>query len=500
MNNLKNIAQEMGAANISRRIQRAETLISRNGKHVGIIGPVNSGKSTLINGILHQEVREPSVLPFDGLPLRVVFDRTIDDERFECVHVFQQEWSNADVVLYEFSSEKVLKDEQWIDELDIVFYLSPLSHFMTAEDKKAVQSFEGIPVHIIATQCDRVVADDAAKAKDFAVKACERLSLPAPIFADPNNWQSVSEKMRSALPITVELIEARKAHLTKIEKNCKRQLLDYIECMIEAEKSNQSALRAQGEAQLRKEELALAKANRICQEMKLRCSSSCNQMTELVRTSMREIDGFAQQMIAEGKKCRFDEAFRQQMSRKAEGKINELVLSIESKLKVSLESIISDALAQKVLTEKVLQVLKQNSNLPHNSQSIHFDKSSGNEFSYLIQSAMGVGAVSAATLLSHVTTPWTIGLIATSALAGGAAYFFRNELSRTSQSEDVIRNWARSCSEELQPSLCAAIQRAYQILSDAMHLPLVERTVSASVPAETEKATRLREIAAGLQV
>lgn len=500
MNDLKNIAQEVGAVNISQRIQRAETLESRSEKHVGIIGPTNSGKSTLINGILGQEVRVPSVLPFNGLPLRVVFDRRMDDERFECVHVFQQEWSNADVVLFEFSSEKILKDEQCIDELDIVFYLSPLSHFMTAEDKKTVQSFEGIPVHIIATQCDRVSADDETKAKEYAVTACERMGLPTPIFADPDNWQSVSEKMRNALPITVKLIEARKVHLSKIEKSCKRQLLDCIERMIEAEKNKQSALKAQRETQLRKEELALATANRVYQEMKLRCSSSCNEMTELVRTSMKKIDGFAQQMIAEGKQCKFNESFCNHKSKEAEGKLDELMLFIESKLKASLESIISDALVQNVLTEKDLQVLKQNGNLSHNGQRIHFDKSSGNEFSYLIQSALGVGAVSAATLLSHATIPWSIGLITTSALAGGAAFFFRNELSRTAKNEDAIRNWARSCLEDLQPKLFEAIQKAYQTISDAMHLPPVERTASTSVPDETEKVMRLQDIAAKLQV
>ena len=499
MNKLKNIAQELGADDVSLRIQKAEMLESRSQKHVGIIGAANCGKSTLINGILHREVRKPSVIPFDGLPLRVVFDRMTDDERFECVHVFQQEWSNADAVLYEFSSEKALKDEQWIDELDMLFYLSPLSHFMTAEDKKAVQSFEGIPVQIIATQCDRVAVEDVAKAQEFAIKACERIGLPAPIFSDPDNWQSVSEKMRSALPTTAELIEKRKEHVDKIEKSCRSHLVDYVERLIEAEESNQQLLQAQHEAQVREEKLALATANRIYQEMKLRCSSSSNEMVALVRKSIQEIDGFAQQLISEGKQCKFDETFRQRMPEQAESFLNEQILSIESNLKVGLNSIVADALAQMVLTEKDLQTFKQTENLSRSSQKMYFDKGTGNELSYLLQSALGVGAVSAATLLSRATMPWAIGLITASTLAGGATYLLRNELTRTVKNEAVIRNWARSCSDELQSTAVPAIQRAYKTLSDAMQLPPVKQTASTSAPTETERAVRLRAIASGLK-
>lgn len=498
MNNLKSIAQELGAADVSLRIQKAEMLVPRGQKHVGIIGPANSGKSTLLNGILKQEVRKPSVLPYDGLPLRVVFDRTADDERFECIHIFQKEWSNADVVLYEFSSDKVLKDERWIDELDILFYLSPLSHFMTAEDKKAVQRFEGIPIQIIATQCDRVAADDALKAKEFAVKACERIGLPAPIFAYPDDWQSVSEKMRSALPTTVELIEKRKAHLEKIKKSCKDQLIDRAERMIEAEKSNQQALQKQYEEQVRKEKLALAMADRIYQELKLRCSTASNGTAAQVRESIQKIEEFARQMITEGRQCKFDEAFRQRLPKEAEALLNEQILSIESKLKTSLDLIISEALVQKVLTKKDLQALKQDGNLPRSQQEIRLNEGTGNELSYLLQSVVGVGAVSATTLISRASTPLTIGLIAASTVVGGATYLCRNEFSRMAKNETAIREWAHSCTNELQSKLVPFIQRTYQALGDAMHLPPVEQMASAAVPAESEKTARLRAIVSSL--
>ncbi len=490
MNNLKQIALEAGADGVNRRLEKSETLMARTQKHIGIVGPANCGKTTLINGVLDQEVRQPSVLPSDTLPLRVVFDRTMDDDRFECAQVFRQEWCNADVVMYEFSCDRLLKEPQWADELDVLFYLSPLAHFLTADDKKAIQGFEGIQVQVIATLCDRVAADDQEKARQFAVKACERIGLPTPIFAGPDSWQSVSEKMLSALPTTVELLEKRKAHIAAIEKSCKCQLADHIERLIEAENNNQQALQAQYQEQLRKEKLASTTANRIYQEMKLSASSASNEMAAKVRAGMRQIDEFAQQMIAEGKPCKFDEAFRRRMATKSEALVKELVLSIETELNASINALVAEAVAKKVIDEKDIETIRHSGKLPCGNNGIRLDRGTGNEVSYAIQSALGIGAVSAVTLLSRVTTPWTIGLIAASAVAGGAAFFSRNELSRTAKNEASIQDWARSCANDLQATLVPAIQQAYATLGDAMHAPPIARAASAPVPGETRKEAR----------
>lgn len=501
MNNLNNIAQELGAVDVCKRLQKAETLAQRSQTHIGIIGPANCGKTTLINGILGQEVRKPSLVPSECLPLRVVFDRMADDERFECVHVFHREWGNTDTVLYEFTSEKILKDESWTDELDILFYLSPLSHFMTAEDKKAVQRFAGIPVQVIATQCDRVAGEDLEKAREFAKKACERMNLAEPICADPESWQNVSEKMRRALPLAAALVEIRKTHQDKIKECCREQLIGHIDQMIEAEQSNQQSLQEQYEAQLRKDKLTAMTGNRIYQEMKLRCSTASNDMVAQVRTSIQKIDGFAQQMIEEGRQCRFDEMFQQRLSKQADSLLNEQIHSLQSQMKVSLASIASDAVAQKTLDEKDLQSIKQSGNLPHGGdQRIRFDKSTGNEVSYLIQSVAGIGAVSAVTLLSRAPTPLSIGLIAASTVAGGAAYICRNAASRTARNEAAIRNWARSCTDEMQTVLIPNIQRIYKMISDTMHMPPIEQTAPDQMPAVSDKVVHLQAIAASLKV
>ena len=170
-------------------------------------------------------------------------------------------------------------------------------------------------------------------------------------------------------------------------------------------------------------------------------------------------------------------------------------------MKANLASIASDAFAQKVLDEKDLQSIKQSGNLPHGGdQRIRFDKNTGNEVSYLIQSVAGIGAISAVTLLSRASTPLSIGLIAASTVAGGAAYICRNAISRSAKNEAAVRNWARSCTDEMQTILIPNIQRSYKTISDAMHMPPIEQTAPDKMPAVSEKIVHLQEIAASLKV
>ncbi|MBR4039922.1 MAG: GTPase domain-containing protein [Clostridia bacterium] len=496
MDDLYSIAQELGADDVQKRLKNAEALLQRSGTHVGIVGPVNCGKTTLLNGILQQQVCEPSLLPSQSLPLRVAFDRMADDERFECVHVFSREWGGTDAVMYEFSAERLLKEAHWVDELDVVFYLSPLSHFMTAEDKKAIASLGGMPVHVIATQCDRVAAQDMESAKVYAKKACERMNLAAPIFAGPDSWDAVSEQMRIALPATADLLAHRKAHQDMIKEQCRCLLIEHTHRLIEEENSNLASLLEQQEIQQRNARLASVTAGRICQEMKLRCSTAGNEMTEKVRAIGRKIDAFAQQMAAQGRQCRFDQAFRQRLAGQAEALVNEQLRTLEAQMKESLLSITSDAAAQNVLSERDLQSLGRNVDFAHGANhAIRFQQGTGNELPYMIQSAASVGAVSAFTLLSRMPTPWTIGVISASAIAGGAAYVFRNAASQTEKHEAAIKNWAAACVKELQTVLIPDIQRTYRALSDAMHEPPVDRSALDRAPVQPQRVSQLQAIA-----
>ena len=505
MNSLKDLARELGAADILERLEKAEAMLNRNYTRVGIIGEPNSGKTTLINGIVGQEVREASIVPSEAPPMRVVFERMDDDRRFDCRQVFNKEWNSADVMIYEMKGGMSHDQDGLSDELDMVFYLSFVGRFMTLADRNNItEALGGIPVQVIATKCDEVAPEhiDAKRnreMKQFANKACERLRLAPPIFADVNSWPSVSKEMRRLLPTQAELIEMRKKHRDEIMLGCKAQLAERVAQLLTEEKEKERQQQGRFEDQRRQEKLAEISGKKVYQEMRLRCSSAGNEVIAQARKGIQDIDAFAKKMVEEGRKCHFDSDFRQRFTTQADSQYGKLLNNASMKLQITFNEIATEALAKKMLDEDEMRALHQKFALPKDqSAGFQFDKSTGKEIPYLLQSAAGVGVVGLVSHLSSASMPLALSLVAASTLVGGATFAYRNTSARKTKGEESIREWVRSCSDELENVLIPQIRELYNIVSDALHALPIKKTASSAPAGPSERIQYLRKLSESL--
>ncbi len=206
------IAHDLGLGQmVSDTMAAIETITSRKSTNVGIVGGQNSGKSHIINAIAGKEVREVSNISIeDEMPLRITFERTEVDPRFECVDIYNKNWNDENVVLFEFKASDIVKNgklTEYADELDVVFYLISAMSVFTAEDISTLKALKNHMVKIVFTKLDAIEEENRNEVLKYGNDMCVQLGLGEPLIIDKFDAEKNSKILREALPVYMELKE-----------------------------------------------------------------------------------------------------------------------------------------------------------------------------------------------------------------------------------------------------------------------------------------------------
>ncbi len=204
--------KEAAAATVS----AMDTVTSRSRIHVAFIGGQNSGKTTVINAIAGKEIREPSNISIeDELPLRVTFERTDKDARFECVDVYDKDWNGENAVIFEFKSSDIVTQgtrTPFADEVDVVFYLISAMNAFTSEDVSTIQALTNHKIILVLTKLDAIEEENRAGVLKYVTDMRTRLGLGEPLMIDRTNSANISKIIRDALPLYEEQKEYKEKY------------------------------------------------------------------------------------------------------------------------------------------------------------------------------------------------------------------------------------------------------------------------------------------------
>lgn len=200
-------------------MERAQSINQETKTGVIITGGVNSGKTTIINGITGTKFREPSLLSEEEKPLRVVFEKTDDIEGFECKVAANRAWNEENVVLYEMKIQDIMREGQiygqYLDYADIVFYVISAVAPFTSEDMEVIQALSFMQIKVVLNKINLVDESSRRKIEEYVIRVCKNLNVGAPIIIQNPDWEGTAKEFRSALPILSDrqLIKNRYQHI-----------------------------------------------------------------------------------------------------------------------------------------------------------------------------------------------------------------------------------------------------------------------------------------------
>lgn len=219
------LAVETGCEETVNRLKcQAEELLAQEDTHVVVTGGGNSGKTTLINHMVDNEIREESLLNEDEKPLRVVFQKTEDDDAYECRTVVNQAWYDEGAVLYEMKLQDILcgKDaglKEVMNTKDVVLYMVSAIAPFTYEDVNAIQAMSGLSVQVVLNKLELIGEDSRDKVVQYVQNFCENIGLSSPVIPTAEDWDNMGKLIRNILPGTIERDGIRKKHAEAIYKS-----------------------------------------------------------------------------------------------------------------------------------------------------------------------------------------------------------------------------------------------------------------------------------------
>lgn len=209
MEKVVEIAKEVGLNELA--VNTAETIESvraRDKLQVALIGGQNSGKTTIINAICGKEVREASNISIaEEIPLRVTFERTEKDARFECVDVYDKAWNEENAVLFEFKPFDVAADGKllpYANDIDVVFYLISAMNVFTSEDISTIKALKNHEVRLLLTKLDTIDEEKRDGVMKYVTDVRSQLGLGEPLIIGKADGQNISKIIRDALPTYAE--------------------------------------------------------------------------------------------------------------------------------------------------------------------------------------------------------------------------------------------------------------------------------------------------------
>lgn len=205
LNELRLIAQGANCADIVSDLeQRSEALKAQNEIQLAALGECGSGKTSFLNRIVGQTLREPSAVPTEGLPMRIVFNRQQPRDGFDHVEVFAPKWDDSGVALHEFSfddiSDKDMTDlSAKMDLIDVVVYTVSAAMPLTETDSRIIGMVAPRPVILVLTKTDLIPEEERENLVQFVQGFCNRNKIALMLVSSSDETQDMGKAVRDFL-------------------------------------------------------------------------------------------------------------------------------------------------------------------------------------------------------------------------------------------------------------------------------------------------------------
>lgn len=215
--NLTVAAEKAGCTELIREAEeRIRNLEDRRQTGVFIIGGANSGKTTILNGIVGSQLREPGFLTEEEKPLKVVFEKQDDEEAFECRLAVNRFWNDEDAILYEVKNTDIFSEnmepDRLLDAADVVFYVVSAVMPFSSEDMEIVKALSFLRLKIVLNKMDLLDEESQKRIEEYVTGICTTLGVGEPIVIRTPDWESIAKEFRAALPSCEERELLRSKH------------------------------------------------------------------------------------------------------------------------------------------------------------------------------------------------------------------------------------------------------------------------------------------------
>lgn len=243
LDELRLIAQQASCADIVSDLeQRSKTLRAQNEIQLAVLGESGSGKTSLLNRFVGQTLREPSAVPTEGLPLRIVFNRQQPRDGFDHVEVFAPKWNDSGVVLHEFSIDDVCAKNMTelskkMDLIDVVVYTVSAAMPLTETDNRIISMVAPRPIILVLTKADLIPENERENLVQFVQDFCNRKGITLMLVPSSDQAQDPGKAVRDFLA-GLDMTVLRDKQIAAWTNQAQAALCDRIEREIEALNQN----------------------------------------------------------------------------------------------------------------------------------------------------------------------------------------------------------------------------------------------------------------------
>lgn len=337
-----------------------DKLLETGDTQVVILGGSNSGKTSIINGLLGTEVKEPDMLSReDEKPMRITFEKCDEVEEYECHVVMNRKWNDECIVLYEYKSVGILDaDGTPVKEMntkDIIFYVVSALAPLNSEDVRTIKALkEAVPVHVLINKLDMVDEASREKVVKYVQDFCSNLSLPQPVSVDHTDTEALGKTVRDILPDVLMRKTLRDNHVDAVYKLYKQRLEKVLKEEIVLAKAEEDQNRSQVQEQSVQRRMMRSQWKTLQADMIEINTRTCQKVTEKLNGRVELI---AERLFENGLKNHFSEEWEQRILPKtASDMMLKYLDSMRGKIEVSLAEDVRDiaqAAVEKGLTDRL---------------------------------------------------------------------------------------------------------------------------------------------------
>lgn len=490
---LKTAAEKVGYMDLFKGAEdRIRNLEHREQTGVFIAGGANSGKTTILNGIVGTTLREPSFLTEEEKPLRVVFEKQDDDEAFECHVAANRFWNDEDAILYEVKNTDIFREnnepEQLLDFADVVFYVVSAMMPFTSEDMEMIKALSFLHVKVVLNKMDQIDKDAQKKVAEYVTGICTTLGVGKPIIIQMSEWEKIAKDFRAALPLYDDRKLLRDNHERMIRREAVSGLLEKAEKRLDD-------VRIQYEKD-REKQLEIQEKQALWGKLRTRMLEQGNDLSIEVS---RNVKGMTAELTEKLQKMDIKKAAEPEryLQKQMEKEMKEMAMSqsgyVEKRMKEDSKSMMESAVNLGLVEGFDIndaKFMELTSIRIETMTSVMDGKAKGagvnNKGNQIIAgTAVAIGLFVVLPLPTAVS--WIGGI--TAAGIGGSTYVKNTKETQEKERHDLIAEYCEVNLNHLASTLADAVKKYYGRLAETIK----ERAAAISAPAADDEGFRILE-------
>ena len=210
----------------AKMLSLVQSIKSESFTKVAVVGLNKRGRRTFINKIVEHEVWTDDTIDDEAQPTRIAFERMSDNEKFNCVLVFNRAWNERKVLLFELGEEDFIADNTLNEQmytLDMVFVIISATAPFNNSEVNILKATHSLKRQVIVDGVGYLREGDLPKIENYVAKMNESLELPPALIYE--NEPNCAKRVRGLVPAYVKRQQLR-------EKKC-RDICTYTADVLE---------------------------------------------------------------------------------------------------------------------------------------------------------------------------------------------------------------------------------------------------------------------------